>query len=181
MKQEESDKAEEQLKKVDAKVKIALQGYGERIETTQNIKRKHYVRVNKRIKENDYVRIYGEGKGAFVTIYPSKNKFKWLRAIINKTSLWLAEKNGKNYIFHKLKNKENLQNYASIKQLKQQKREQYKTPRQITSLEKMFKDLAEEREALKNANAKAVKDIRKLKEKRFKNRITFYIPRFKFR
>ena len=133
----------------------------------------------KRIKENDFVRMYGEGSGGFVTIFPSSLKRKWMRTVIDKFRMWNAERVGKNYIFHKRYNKEELQERAFIR--KKNPKPIYQTPREITSLENMFKDMAKERETLKDANKVFKKDLEELKKKRLKKRMTIYIPRIKFR
>lgn len=133
----------------------------------------------KRIKENDFVRMYGEGSGGFVTIFPSRLKRKWMRNAIDKFRMWKAERTGKNYIFHKRHNKEELQERAFIRN--KNPKPTYQTPREITSLENMFKDLAKERETLKDANKVFKKDLEELRKKRLKKRMTIYIPRIKFR
>jgi len=170
---------QDELNSLAARVKSELPNYNERIKSTQDIRYQYHRGTSKRIKENDYIRIYGEGAGGFVTIYPCKNKYKWVRNLKDKFAIWKAERAGKNYIFHKLRDKKSTQDFACIQKPRPNK--EFETPSQITSLENMFKDLAKEREVLKNANKAFKTDMDKLKKKRFKQRATLYILKIVFR
>ena len=173
------EQEQDELNSLAARVKSELPNYNERMKSTQDIRNQYHGGTSKRIKENDYIRIYGEGTGAFVTIYPCKNKYKWVRNLKNKFAIWKAERAGKNYIFHKLRDKKSTQDFACIQKPRPNK--EFETPSQITSLENMFKDLAKEREVLKNANKAFKIDMDKLKKKSFKKRATLYIPKIVFR
>ncbi|MDG1950240.1 MAG: hypothetical protein P8J32_05515 [bacterium] len=170
----------EQLSALEKKAKASFEDYDSRIVPGHSGNYKYpQATYSKRIKENDYVRMYGEGSGPFVTLYASKHKRKWVRNLSNKFKTWKAERKGINYIFHKNKDKESIQELVAIR--KQAPKKEFKTPYQITSLENMFKDLAKERETLKQTNKTMLDDLNKLKKKRLKKRITYYIPRIKFR